>query len=111
VRIDGGRVYRPAVSQYPFASEAIGTPSVHTSLLGDVYLTLVAPPVGSLNGDAVVGVLVKPLVAWLWIGGLLMAIGTAMAAVPGRLRRRPTQPSTAPVADEAVPVPVPVPGA
>jgi cytochrome c-type biogenesis protein CcmF len=92
-------VYRPAVSQFPFATQAIGTPSVRTGLTGDVYLTLVVPPTGA-KGQAVIGVLVKPLVVWLWIGGLLMALGTAMAAVPGRLRRRPTQPASAPVADD-----------
>ncbi|MBV8957643.1 MAG: heme lyase CcmF/NrfE family subunit [Actinobacteria bacterium] len=99
VRVDGGKVYRPAVSNFPFATQAIGTPSVRTGLTGDVYLTLVVPP-SSPNGNAVIGVLVKPLVVWLWIGGLLMALGTAMAAVPGRLRRRPTQPASAPIADD-----------
>jgi cytochrome c-type biogenesis protein CcmF len=108
VRIDGGRVYRPSVSRFPFATQAIGTPSVRTALTGDVYLTLVVPP-DAAGGKAVIGVLVKPLVAWLWIGGLLMAFGTGMAAVPGRLRRRPTQPASAPVSDD-VRLPVGTPG-
>ena len=30
VRIDGGQVYAPAISDYPFASEEIGTPSVRS---------------------------------------------------------------------------------
>src|SRR5947209_19539944 len=41
VRIDGGAVYRPALSQFPFATQAIGTPSVRSGLKEDVYLTLV----------------------------------------------------------------------
>ena len=100
VRVDGGRVFRPALSNFPFATQAIGTPSVRTSARDDVYLTLVVAP-RTAEGAAVIAVLVKPLVVWLWIGGGLMALGTLMAAVPGRLRRRPTQPASAPVGDVA----------
>jgi cytochrome c-type biogenesis protein CcmF len=96
VRIDGGPVYRPAISNYPFATQTIGTPSVRTGLREDVYLTLVVAP--QEEGDvAVIGVNVQPLVIWLWIGGLLMGVGTAMAAVPGRRRRDPTRPVSEPV--------------
>ncbi|MHB8671078.1 MAG: cytochrome c-type biogenesis CcmF C-terminal domain-containing protein, partial [Acidimicrobiales bacterium] len=94
VRIDGAQVYRPAVSRFPFATQAIGTPSVRTGLRDDVYLTLVSPP-DSAGGSAVIGVLVQPLVIWLWLGGGLMGVGTVLAAWPGR-RRRPTAPASAP---------------
>ena len=61
---------------------AIGTPSVRTGLKEDVYLTLVAAP--QKPGDpAVIGIIVQPLISWLWLGGLLMVIGTALAAWPG----------------------------
>jgi cytochrome c-type biogenesis protein CcmF len=43
------------------------------------------------GGDAVIGVRLQPLVSWLWIGGGIMALGTVLAAAPGR-RRRPTDP-------------------
>ena len=99
VRIDGGRVYRPALSTFPFATQGIGTPSVRTSPTEDVYLTLVvAPP--TPEAAAVIGVIVRPLVVWLWIGGGVMAVGTLMAALPGRRRRRGTEPVSAPVPDE-----------
>jgi cytochrome c-type biogenesis protein CcmF len=39
-----------------------------------------------------------PLAVWLWIGGTVMAIGTLLAAWPGR-RRRPTDPVSAPIPD------------
>ena len=93
VRIDGGAVYRPAISQYPFVGEGIGTPSVKTGALSDVYLSLAAAP-DTPGGPAVIDVVVQPLIVWLWIGGALMAVGTILAAVPGR-RRRPTAPSSA----------------
>jgi cytochrome c-type biogenesis protein CcmF len=94
VRLDGGQVYEPALHQFPFASQAIGSPSVRVGVVDDVYLTLVAAPEGQ-NAAAVVGVNVQPLIAWLWVGGCLMGVGTALAAWPGR-RRRPTEPSSSP---------------
>lgn len=91
VRVDGDRVYRPSLSTFPFATQAIGTPSVKTGGLRDVYLTLVVAPRG--DGDpAVIGVLVRPLVLWLWVGGVVMALGTAMAAVPSGRRRARSAP-------------------
>jgi cytochrome c-type biogenesis protein CcmF len=90
VRVERGDrqlgVYEPALSLYPNRVEAIGTPSVHTGALRDVYLTLVSSP--DEAGKVTVGVLVNPLVVWLWIGGGVMAVGTAVAAWPGRRRTR-----------------------
>ncbi|MDP1793167.1 MAG: cytochrome c-type biogenesis CcmF C-terminal domain-containing protein, partial [Acidimicrobiales bacterium] len=95
IRIDGDRIFTPAVSQYPFATQAIGTPSVRAGIFDDVYLTLVTVPASSTSA-AVVGVVVTPLVNWLWAGGGLIGLGTALALVPGQ-RRRPTAPSSATV--------------
>ncbi|MDP8936835.1 MAG: heme lyase CcmF/NrfE family subunit [Actinomycetota bacterium] len=91
VRVDGGQVYEPALHQFPFATQAIGSPSVKTGALDDVYLTLVSTP-DAPEGTAVIGVNIQPLVVWLWIGGMVMALGTAMAAWPGRRRSRPDDP-------------------
>ncbi len=91
VRIDGGAVYRPGIELFAFGGQSIGKPSVSTSLVEDVYLTLLEIPEG--DDPAVIRVVLQPLVTWLWIGGAMMAIGTAFAAFPGR-RRRPTQPTS-----------------
>jgi cytochrome c-type biogenesis protein CcmF len=64
VRIDGGKAYEPALHQFPFATQAIGSPSVKTGPFDDVYLTLVAAP-DRPEGTAVIGVNVQPLVVWL----------------------------------------------
>jgi cytochrome c-type biogenesis protein CcmF len=98
VRVDGKRVMRPALSEFPFATQAVGTPSVRVGPVDDVYLTLVQGP-SQPGGEAVIGVVVQPLVSWLWVGGGLMGLGTLLAAVPGR-RRRPTQPASDVSADE-----------
>ncbi|MEW6153099.1 MAG: heme lyase CcmF/NrfE family subunit [Actinomycetota bacterium] len=87
VQIDGGKVYAPSLNQYPFATQAIGTPSVRNGLREDVYLTLVAAPDDPAS-PAVIGVRVQPLVVWLWIGGGIMALGTLLAAWPAGRRRR-----------------------
>ena len=88
VRIDGGRVYRPALSRFPFATQAIGTPSVRTSWREDVYLTLVATP-GEGEDEVVIGVRIIPLALWLWTGVGVMGVGTALALVGPRRRRVP----------------------
>ena len=43
-----------------------------------------------------IGVVIEPLVAWLWTGGLLVGLGGVLALVPGS-RRRATDPVSAPI--------------
>ena len=47
--------------------------------------------------SAPIKVFIKPLIIWLWIGGSLMVFGTLLSAFPGKRRRLPTQPTSAPV--------------
>ncbi|HUS62528.1 MAG TPA: heme lyase CcmF/NrfE family subunit [Acidimicrobiales bacterium] len=88
VRVDGGKIRHPALSRFPRMSQAVGTPSVVTSTRDDVYLTLVSAPRNGV-GSAVVSVIVSPLVMWLWVGGAVMVIGTALSMVGGRRRVQP----------------------
>jgi cytochrome c-type biogenesis protein CcmF len=90
VRVDGGQVFTPSLNRYITSGATIGTPSVDVGLRRDIYLTLVEAPKDA-DDSAVIGVVVEPLVSWLWAGGLLMAAGTLLALVPGR-RRIPTAP-------------------
>ncbi|HUR49942.1 MAG TPA: heme lyase CcmF/NrfE family subunit [Acidimicrobiales bacterium] len=101
VRIDGGRLYRPALSRFPFATQAIGTPSVKTGWREDVYLTLVATP-GEGEDEVVLGVRIIPLALWLWSGVGLMGLGTALALVGPRRRRAPDAAIDAPVREPVV---------
>jgi hypothetical protein len=43
----------------------------------------------------------QPLVMWLWIGAGLVGLGSVLSAIPGRRRRRPTDPISAPVVESA----------
>jgi cytochrome c-type biogenesis protein CcmF len=79
-------VYAPSISTFPNTSDGIGTPSVRTGLLEDVYLTLVSSP--SESERVTVGVAVNSMVLWLWVGGGVMALGTIVALLPQR-RREP----------------------
>ena len=94
IRVDGGKEYAPSLRQFPNNAQAIGTPSVRTSLVDDVYLSLLTAPA---DGDVVnVRVIIEPLAVWMWIGGAIMAFGAVLAAWPGR-RRNPLDPVSAPV--------------
>jgi cytochrome c-type biogenesis protein CcmF len=77
----------------------IGTPSVRSSFVKDIYLTL-EPPVQVSSESAKIKVFIKPMMMWMWIGGGLMGVGTLLSAFPGS-RRRPTDPTSAPVPEVA----------
>ena len=86
IEVEGRGIYAPAITQYPTFGRPIATPSVATSLVDDVYLSLVAIP--EENSDVVVvRVLVEPLVGWIWVGGFVIAAGTLLAIVPERRKR------------------------
>jgi cytochrome c-type biogenesis protein CcmF len=95
VLVDGKKVYAPAITKYTRIGMNVGTPSVRTSLTTDIYLTL-EPPVRQDANEARIKVFIKPMIIWLWIGTALMAVGTVLAAFPGR-RRKPTDATSAPV--------------
>ena len=100
VGVDGD-VYEPAINRFDVSGQAIGTPSVRTSLTQDVYLTLQRAPQDDAGETAAIRVIVQPMVVWLWIGGGVMALGTILAAFPGR-RRNPIDPVSAPLPAAAV---------
>jgi cytochrome c-type biogenesis protein CcmF len=104
VKVDDG-VFTPATTNFGGALSVVGTPAIDSGLFGDVYLTFDA--VGGLGatsgnqavnnlpkGSVAIGVVIEPLVAWLWAGGLLIGLGGLLALVPGA-RRRATEPASA----------------
>ena len=95
VLVNGQGPYRPAVSQFGSNTDPVGTPAIDSRIWHDVYLTIDRLPASS-GGPVSLGVIVQPLVSWLWVGGAILVLGSLLAAVPGR-RRRPTDPVSAPV--------------
>jgi cytochrome c-type biogenesis protein CcmF len=81
----------PAITTYDGrGTQPVGTPAIDSSLARDVYLTFDAvggngaasgaQVEGDLPaGSVVLGVTVEPLLAWLWIGGLLLGVGSALS--------------------------------
>lgn len=93
VRVDG-TVLHPAISVYGAGGEGVGTPGIDSSVAGDVYLTVASVPTSG-RGPATIDVIDQPLVLWLWVGGVITALGALLAAFPGRRRRPGVPPSSA----------------
>ena len=68
---------RPMMNQYSMQRESIGTPAVRTGLIEDLYLS--AMNIDEEKGTVGLLVLINPLVSWLWIATVIMAIGGLMA--------------------------------
>ncbi len=100
LRVDGGGLFYPAVSQFGTGNATVGTPAIDSSWSNDLYLTIATNPKGAVWAF---GVVEQPLVMWLWVGAGIIGVGSVLSAIPGR-RRRPTDPVSAPVVEEAPPV-------
>ena len=71
----------PALNHYPTQREPIGTPAVRSTLTHDLYLTVM-----NVDQDGRLGLkaIVTPAVYWIWIGVLIMVLGTGICLVPPR---------------------------
>jgi cytochrome c-type biogenesis protein CcmF len=110
-----GRAYHPAVEEFALSDQAVGSPAVRSTLAQDIYITLASVP-GTGKGPVAVGVIVEPLVMWLWLGGFVVLLGAGLALWPSaRSRAAPAGPSHVAVGEagarEGVPVAAGVAGA
>jgi cytochrome c-type biogenesis protein CcmF len=98
IEIDGDDVYAPATTSFrQLGQNPVPTPSVRSGFAEDVYLVLDAVP--DPEDDSIrLRVIIRPMVAWMWVGGGLMALGSVLALFPGK-RRRGTEPVSAPLPD------------
>jgi len=81
--------------KYVTADQIMTEVGIHTTPEEDLYLILSAldNPSGALNNDPNaqginLQVLVKPLVIWIWWGGLVLVVGSVIALWPSADRRR-----------------------
>jgi cytochrome c-type biogenesis protein CcmF len=97
--LDGSRVVghlEPRQHFYSSSEEPVPTPAVRSSVRRDIYVNLMA--FSNDGSSATLRVLIEPMVMWIWLGGLVVCIGAAIALWPRRRR----------VADAAVPQPGPI---
>ena len=69
-------VLKPENRIYPVTNNTSSEVSIHTNLLRDLYIVLGE---GDLNEGWVVRIYYNPLVAWIWIGVLIIVIGGLLA--------------------------------
>ncbi len=77
-------VLEPAKKFYPQEQTPIASVDYRLGLLEDLYLVL-----GDFAQDgshATVKIQVNRMVSWLWIGGVVLTLGTALAVLPDRKR-------------------------
>jgi cytochrome c-type biogenesis protein CcmF len=94
-----GQIFEPGIQQFPNGTQQIGKPTVRNTATDSVLLALLDLPDGEGDEASVrIRAIRQPLIVWLWIGGGIMAVGSLLAAFPGR-RRNPIDPVSAPVPD------------
>jgi len=100
---------QPRMNYYTGSQQPIATPAVKSSLKEDLYLTLMAFD-QERGAYATVRAIVNPAVPWLWIGGMIVALGGILAVAPQRGAGRPVvstsleELAAAPPAEEPVTV-------
>jgi cytochrome c-type biogenesis protein CcmF len=89
-------VLTPRINRFGTSQMTVPTPSVRYTVGHDLYLAL-AGAVDPQQDFVIIRAVQSPLVTWIWIGGAIVALGTAYALTPGDrpLRRRVRAEATA----------------
>ena len=86
IEIDGTSIYHPSATAFRASGQVVPTPSVKSTITSDLYLVLLQVP--DRDSDTIqLRAVVRPLVSWLWGGGVIMALGTMLAVIPSRRKR------------------------
>jgi cytochrome c-type biogenesis protein CcmF len=72
-------VMAPEKRMYWLEQQPASIPSVHSTLREDLYVILTAL---EPDGSATLKVYRNPLVNWIWIGGAIFVLGTALVMWP-----------------------------
>jgi cytochrome c-type biogenesis protein CcmF len=80
-----GRVY-PGSDYYYYSQQSVTRPGIHSTLSEDLYIVLVDWLEITAEG-ATFKVFRNPLINWLWIGTVVLILGTLVALWPSRERR------------------------
>ncbi|HEU5163371.1 MAG TPA: cytochrome c-type biogenesis CcmF C-terminal domain-containing protein, partial [Thermoanaerobaculia bacterium] len=73
---------QPRMNHYFTQREPIGTPDVHTTFKGDLYLSImnIDPQTQSLGIHGII----NPMVGWIWIATGILALGALALVLPER---------------------------
>ncbi|MDE3178391.1 MAG: heme lyase CcmF/NrfE family subunit, partial [Acidobacteriota bacterium] len=80
---------RPQRRFYKASQQPVSHVAIRRSLVEDLYVVLSGQD--PATGKAVIEVFVNPLVIWVWIGGIVMVLGTLIALIPSRVEREMAQ--------------------
>lgn len=84
--LEGGRVIRsiqPRRDYFIVQEQPVSVPGVYATPGKDVYILLIGWDVIDNVQNATFKIYINPLINWVWIGGLMMMIGTLVAAWNG----------------------------
>ena len=89
----------PRMNYYRVSDQPVATPAVRSRAYGDLYVNLMA--FEQDGSSATLRVLVEPFVMWIWVGGLIIAMGALVSLWPGGKRGRPVVPTIDPLEHDA----------
>jgi cytochrome c-type biogenesis protein CcmF len=71
---------------YKSSQQPTSEVAIHSTLFEDLYVVYLG---SGENGRALIQVYLNPLVTWVWIGAVVMFLGTILTIVPERRTTRP----------------------
>jgi cytochrome c-type biogenesis protein CcmF len=75
----------PRLNYFRTSEQPVATPAVRSRADADLYVNLMA--FERDGSSATFRVLVEPLVAWIWVGGMIVALGALVCVWPGAATR------------------------
>lgn len=96
VIIVDGTELTPAQNLFVASGQVVQTPSTRSSFTSDIQTSLRVTP-DNPGDPLVIQVTEQPLITWLWVGGIMMLVGSVLSAFPSKRQRRPTDPVSAPI--------------
>ncbi len=82
-------VMYPQKRFYMASQQPLSHIALRTNLAEDVYVVMAGRDPNT--GKAVIHVIINPLVQWVWIGGMIVLLGTILALIPSRVERQMAQ--------------------
>ncbi|MBS3896332.1 heme lyase CcmF/NrfE family subunit [Silanimonas sp.] len=92
----------PEKRHYKAGGQVMTEASYDPGIFRDVYVAL-GDPLDANRTEWAVRLYVKPFIRWIWIGALLMAIGSFVVAFDRRFRRRVSEAEAVPAASRGAP--------